>query len=167
MYSFEVRARADDGRVRRAGVPAVVYWIGLSSLLADISAESVASALPVFLYSVLQLSPLEVGFMDGLYQGGAALVRVAAAWVADRRSNNRGVAFLGYALSALSRIGFLLSGSAGLLLAMASLCIDRVGKGIRTAPRDAMISLTAPEKDMGLAFGVHRAMDTEIGRAHV
>jgi len=140
-------------------IPAVVYWIGLSSLLADISAESVASALPVFLYSILQLSPLQVGFLDGLYQGGAALVRVAAAYVADRRRDNRGVAFLGYALSALSRIGFLFSGSAGLLLAMVSLCMDRVGKGIRTAPRDALIAGHSRPEQLGAAFGVHRAMD--------
>ena len=163
MYSFEVRARAapvhGTTKATTESVPKVVYWIGLSSLLADICAESVASVLPIFLFAALQLSPLQVGFMDGLYQGGAAVVRVLAAFVADRHQANRGVAMLGYALSALSRIGFLLSGSLGLLVAMSSLCLDRIGKGIRTAPRDALIAAHTPKRMIGAAFGVHRSMD--------
>jgi sugar phosphate permease len=160
MYSFQIGSRAPaHGRSERAAVPRIVYWVGLSSLLADISAESVASALPVFLFTVLQLSPLAVGFLDGLYQGGAALVSVVAAYFADRRRNNRGIALLGYALSAVSRLGLIASGSLGLLVAMVSLCIDRVGKGIRTAPRDAIIAGHTPPAAMGAAFGVHRALD--------
>ena len=163
MYSFQIGSRAPagqtHGRIDRTAVPRVVFWIGLSSLLADISAESVASALPVFLFSVLQLSPLEVGFLDGLYQGGAALVSVMAAYFADRRRNNRGIALLGYALSTISRLGLIASGSLGLLVAMVALCIDRVGKGIRTAPRDAIIAGHTLPSAMGAAFGVHRALD--------
>jgi MFS family permease len=166
VYSFEIGARSrgrspppDDGPVGGAPVPRVVYWIGLSSLLADISAESVSSVLPVFLFSVLQLSALQVGFLDGLYQGGAALVRVLAALVADRRLANRAIATAGYALSVLSRLGLLLSGSLGLLAAVVSLCIDRFGKGIRTAPRDSLIAGHTPRNQIGASFGVHRSMD--------
>ncbi len=162
MYAPDPAPLGDAPRtasVRAASLPRVVWWIGLSSLLADVSAESVASALPVFLLAVLQLSPLEVGVLDGVYQGGAALVRVAAGAVADRRHANHRVALLGYGLSVLSRVGFLLAGAAGLLLALASLCMDRIGKGIRTAPRDALIAGHVPRAQLGAAFGLHRAMD--------
>src|ERR1700754_1428866 len=102
MYSFDVGTRSSSQPASKAAVPKVVYWIGLSSLLADISSEMVASALPVFLFSVLQLSPLQVGFIDGLYQGGAAVVRVVAGYIADRRQSNRIVALLGYGLAVVS-----------------------------------------------------------------
>ncbi len=157
MYQFDIRRRRPG--VTPPRIPTVVYWVGLCSLLADISAEAVASALPIFLFTALQLSPLEVGFLDGLYQGGASIVRVISAYVADKRRSNRAVALLGYAMSAVSRIGFLLSGSLGLLVAMVSLCIDRVGKGIRTAPRDAIIAGHTEPASVSAAFGVHRSMD--------
>ena len=164
MYSFEVAAYLKSRTAPPAGgavvaVPRVVYWIGLSSLLADVSAEIVASALPIFLFSVLQFSPLQVGFLDGLYQGGAALVSVFAAYIADRGRRNRLVALTGYALSCVSRVGLLLSANLGMLAAVLSLSMDRVGKGIRTAPRDAIIAGHTPAQSMGAAFGVHRSMD--------
>jgi MFS family permease len=163
MYTFEIGACAQPAAIEEIAsprpIPRVVYWIGLSSLLADISSEAVASALPVFLFSVLQLSPLETGFLDGLYQGGAALVRVVAGYIADRRRHNRAVAFLGYALSVASRVGLMLSVSFGMLLALLSLLLDRIGKGIRTAPRDAIIAGHTPPESLGAAFGVHRSMD--------
>jgi MFS family permease len=164
MYSFEVASylkstAASAAAGPKAPVPRVVYWIGLSSLLADVSAEIVASALPIFLFSVLQFSPLQVGLLDGLYQGGAALVSVMAAYIADRRRRNRLVAFTGYALSCVSRVGLLLSANFGMLAAVLSLSMDRVGKGIRTAPRDAIIAAHTPAQSMGAAFGVHRSMD--------
>src|SRR5450755_3231748 len=157
MYSFEVAAYLKSAAARRSGegvtgVPRIVYWVGLSSLLADVSAEIVASSLPVFLFTILQFSPLQVGFLDGLYQGGAALVAIAAAFFADQRRRNRGVAFAGYALSCVSRVGLLLSASIGMLAAVVSLSMDRVGKGIRTAPRDAIIAGHTPAQSMSAAF---------------
>lgn len=166
MYSFEVRRRSLGSAPQLKGtsdearrVPQVVYWIGLSSLLADISAESVATALPIFLYSALQLSPLQVGFLDGLYQGGAALVRVAAGHLADTRYSNKAVAMTGYVLSMIARLALLLGGQLGMLFALLGLCLDRVGKGIRTAPRDAIIAGHANRSNLGAAFGVHRSLD--------
>ena len=165
MYSFDLKhgtsSKKDDDQPLDPSerVPAVVYWVGMSSLLADVSAEMLASVLPVFLYSVLQLPPLQVGFFDGLYQGAAALVRVLAGYVADKRRSNKAVALVGYALSFLARIGLLLSTSLGLVFALGSLLADRIGKGIRTAPRDAIIAGHAPARSMAAAFGVHRSMD--------
>lgn len=141
------------------GVPNVVYWIGLTSLLTDISAEMIASTLPVFLFSVLALSPLQVGFLDGVYHGITALVRVFAGYWADSRAGNRVVALTGYALSALARIAILVGASFGAIFALVGLLMDRLGKGIRTAPRDALIAAHTPAAQQGAAFGVHRTMD--------
>ena len=140
-------------------VPAVVYWIGLTSLLTDISSEMVASILPVFMFTVLQLSALQVGFFDGLYQGGAALVRVMFAYWADKYRNPKTFALLGYGLSFVAKILLIVSAVGGMLFVLVSLLIDRVGKGMRTAPRDALIAQHSDPARMGASFGVHRSMD--------
>jgi MFS family permease len=145
-------------RLRRAAVSRTVLLLGLTSLLTDISAEMVATVLPLFLVVSVGLTPLQYGLVDGIYQGGAALVRVASGFVADRWRRHKEVAVVGYGLSAACKPLFLLAGTwsavSGLVL------VDRAGKGIRTAPRDAMISLSTPTAHLGTAFGVHRALDT-------
>src|SRR5262249_60006917 len=107
----------------------------------------------------LGASTLQFGLLDGLYQGSAALVRIAAGVIADRRTAHKQVAVVGYGLSAFCKPALLAAGSSlGALSAV--LVVDRAGKGIRTAPRDAMISLSSRRESLGLAFGVHRALDT-------
>jgi MFS family permease len=164
MYQFQLPARtkAQDGSAEGSFVlPSIVYGLGISSMLADISAEMVVSILPMYLFGVLQLSPLMVGFLDGIYQGGAALARIATAMLADGRLGARRVALWGYGLSASSRL--LLASTSllatGFLGAMAALVTDRLGKGIRTSPRDALIAQSVPREHLGLAFGVHRRLD--------
>lgn len=164
MYQFQLPARTKAADGSAAGgfvVPSIVYGIGISSMLADISAEMVVSILPMYLFGVLQLSPLMVGFLDGIYQGGAALARIATAMLADGRLGARRVALWGYGLSAASRL--LLASTAllatGFLGAMSAMVTDRVGKGIRTSPRDALIAQSVPREHLGLAFGVHRKLD--------
>jgi MFS family permease len=152
---------AAGGRLRRP-VSRVVITLGFVSLLTDISSESVSAILPIYLTAVVGLSPVAYGFIDGLYQGVSALVRVAAGWGADRSDRPKYVAFLGYGLSMVARI-FLLFAS-GLTAIAGVISADRIGKGIRTAPRDAMISAETPPEHLGRAFGVHRTMDT-IGAA--
>ncbi|GAB3080310.1 MFS transporter [Nocardioides zeae] len=147
--------RTPHGRRR---VPRVVVTLGLVSLLTDISSESVAAVLPLYLTLGLGLSTVAYGLVDALYQGVGALVRVAGGWGADRTGRPKWVAFLGYATSCVARVGLLVATGAGAVAAVVAL--DRVGKGIRTAPRDAMISAAAPPDGVGLAFGVHRALDT-------
>jgi MFS family permease len=143
----------------RRHVPRVVVWIGMVSLLTDISSEMITSILPLYLFMVLRLSPLEVGWIDGLFNGTAAVVRVWFAHWADRTQRLKSVAFAGYSLSALSRVGLFIAGLGGWVSVAVVLLLDRVGKGIRTAPRDAMIARWSTPSNMGTAFGVHRAMD--------
>lgn len=143
----------------RAKVGGAVYFLGLTSLLTDISAEMVASVLPIYLLMVLRLSPFEYGLIDGLYNGTTAIVRLASGYLSDRSRRHKAVAFLGYLLSAISKCGLLVAGFAGWASVAAVLLVDRIGKGIRTAPRDAMIAANAAPQALGAAFGVHRALD--------
>jgi MFS family permease len=119
----------------------------------------ISSILPVYLFVHLQLSAVQFGVIDGLYQGVTAVVRLASGVVADRWRQYKLIATLGYVLSAICKIGLLVTGSAWTAVA-AILSADRLGKGIRTAPRDALISLATRPQDLGSAFGVHRTLDT-------
>ncbi|QCW52501.2 MFS transporter [Nocardioides dongxiaopingii] len=145
-------------RARRGRVAPVVVTLGVVSLLTDISSESVAAVLPLYLTAVVGLSPAAYGVVDSLYQGVGALVRVAGGWAADRGGHPKWVALAGYGISCVARLALLVS--AGLATVATVIAVDRVGKGIRTAPRDAMISAASAPEDLGHAFGVHRALDT-------
>jgi MFS family permease len=146
-------------RLGLRGVGRAVIFLGLTSLFTDISSEMVSTVLPVYLIFHLQASPLQFGIIDGLYQGASAPLRIVAGLAADRLRRLKEVAFLGYAISAASRIALPAAGSA-LGLVGGVILVDRLGKGVRTAPRDALISLNAEPDRLGLAFGVHRALDT-------
>ncbi|WP_406116262.1 MFS transporter [Kitasatospora purpeofusca] len=163
MY-LATTGRRSDAPPRPVGVgrrvPGTVVALGAVSLVTDVSSEMVSAVLPLYLVLGLGLSPLQFGVFDGLFNGATALVRLLGGRLADRGGGrHRTVAGAGYLLSALSRLGLLLAGGAagGIAAAMAA---DRLGKGVRTAPRDAMITLSAPPEALGRAFGVHRAMDT-------
>ncbi|MFG2292786.1 MFS transporter [Streptomyces sp. NPDC048603] len=163
MYLSAGRA-ADSARgipvrtTRRGAVPGTVLVLGLVSLVTDISAEMVTAVLPLYLMAGLGMSPLAFGALDGLHQGATALFRLAGGHVADRTRRRKVVAGTGYALSAVCKAGLLAVTTPWAVAAV--LAADRTGKGLRTAPRDALISLSAPPGEQGRAFGVHRAMDT-------
>ncbi|MFD4945832.1 MFS transporter [Streptomyces sp. NPDC058239] len=140
-------------------VPGTVLALGTVSLVTDISSEMVTAVLPLYLVLGLGLSPLQFGFLDGLFNGAASVVRLLGGHAADRGGRYKRVAGIGYILSACSRLGLLLAGGATAGIATA-LATDRVGKGIRTAPRDALITLSSRPEALGRSFGVHRAMDT-------
>lgn len=147
-------------RRRPAGIRTVsstVVTLGIVSLLTDISSESVAAILPLYITSVLGLSTIAFGFLDGLYQGVSALVRIAGGYTSDRTDQPKWVAFSGYALAALARVGLLFA--SGFAAITAVITADRVGKGIRTAPRDALITAASRPDNLGTAFGVHRTLD--------
>jgi MFS family permease len=135
-----------------------VWFLGLTSLFTDISSEMIASILPAYLVLQLGVSPMVFGAIDGLYQGIGSLVRWIGGAAADRSRRHKEFAAAGYALSAVTRIGMLLAGNAWTVIT-AMVALDRIGKGFRTAPRDALISLSARQSDLGAAFGVHRALD--------
>jgi MFS family permease len=148
-------------RRRRRGlrVSRNVLLLGLTSLFTDLSAEMVATILPLYLIYGLGLSPFQFGVVNGLYEGVTALVRVGGGLAADRWRRHKEVAAVGYGISAACKLGYVAAGSA--LGSLSSIVvIDRVGKGIRTAPRDALISLSTARANLATAFGVHRALDT-------
>jgi len=148
-------------RPRAAGlrVPRTVVLLGFTSLLTDISSEAVAAVLPLYLVYAAGFSPLALGLIDGLYRGAAAITALASGFWADRRKRHKEVATFGYGLSAVTKLGLVAAAGATAPIAV-FVMLDRIGKGIRTAPRDALISLSASPKTLGTAFGVHRAMDT-------
>jgi len=143
----------------RLSVPRNVVMLGLVSLLTDVSAEMVATVLPLYLVFSLGASPLVLGAVDGLYRGASSIVQVASGLVSDRWQRHKEVATVGYGLSALCKVGLVAVGSSvgaiGALVAS-----DRIGKGMRTAPRDALISLSSTKAGLATSFGVHRAMDS-------
>jgi MFS family permease len=155
-----VAAKQDRGHHgdRRRRVSRTVVTLGIVSLVTDISTESVSAILPLYLTSVLGLSTIAYGAIDALYQGGSSLVRIAGGWAADRGQHPKWVALFGYGIACVAR--FFLLFSTGLAAISAVVGIDRIGKGVRTAPRDAMITAATPPDQLGLAFGVHRALDT-------
>ncbi len=142
----------------RARVAPVVWALGFTSMLTDISSEMVSSILPAYLVLHLRMSPLAFGLVDGLYQGAAALLRVAAGFAGDRWRRHKAVAVAGYALSAMCRLALPAAGQAWGAI-VAAVAVDRAGKGIRTAPRDALITLHSAPGDLARSFGVHRALD--------
>ena len=146
-------------RAMWVGVGSNVFFLGLTSLITDISSEMVTATLPLYLLLTLRLAPLQFGFIDGLNQGASILVRIASGLIADRWRRAKEVATAGYAFSAVCRIGLLLVGRSWLGLSGVVL-LDRIGKGIRTGPRDAMIAASVSPEKLATAFGVHRAMDT-------
>lgn len=155
------------GRQRRRGgrtgrVAPLVVTLGVVSLLTDVASESVAAVLPLYVTSVIGLSTIAYGFLDGLHQGASAVVRIAAGWIADRGGQPKWVAFAGYALSAVARGGLLIASGFAALTAI--IAVDRIGKGIRTAPRDAMIADAADPDALARSFGVHRMLDN-VGAA--
>ncbi|MER6785513.1 MFS transporter [Streptomyces sp. NPDC000658] len=165
MYLADSRGAAaaavpDSGPGRRpAAVPATVLALGAVSLITDVSSEMVSAVLPLYVITGLGLSPLGFGLLDGINNGVGALVRLAGGHLADRGGRrHKAVAGLGYGLSAVCKPLLLLAHSLPAISAV--LAADRTGKGLRTAPRDAMISLATAPEHRGRAFGVHRAMDT-------
>jgi MFS family permease len=164
MYQVEaskalLKPRLWARRSSRLRVPRNVVALGMVSLLTDISSEMVATVLPLYLVFTLGASPLVFGAIDGTYRGAAALVQVASGFTSDRWRRHKEVAGIGYGLSALGKVALVAAGNTvggiGAIVA-----VDRVGKGIRTAPRDALISLSSRKESLATSFGVHRAMDS-------
>ncbi|MFE0153578.1 MFS transporter [Nonomuraea sp. NPDC059007] len=159
LSSTYVSSTGPRRRLRVGGLPATVFALGLVSFFTDVSAEMVAAFLPMYLMYGLGTGLLQLGLLDGLYTGASALLRVAGGHLADRWSRPKAVALCGYGLSALSKLAFPLAGGA-LGGIGAAIAVDRAGKGLRAAPRDALIAAATPPRLLGAAFGVHRALDT-------
>src|SRR6478672_3627380 len=141
----------------RGGLPRNVKILGLASLLNDIASEMVFPLLPAFLMEVLGGTKTSLGLMEGVADSVSSLLRLFSGAVSDRAGSRKAFVIFGYALAALARP---LSGIARMPWHLfATRTADRIGKGIRTSPRDAMIADSTPPEMRGRAFGFHQAMD--------
>ncbi len=155
MYVASVRP---SERVK-GKVPGTVIALGTVSLLTDISAEMITAFMPVYLLFTLQMGYAQFGILDGVYTGATAVLRLVGGHVSDRTHRHKAIAAVGYGLSAVTKLVFPAVGANAFGIG-ATMAADRAGKGLRTAPRDALISLSTPPDRLGAAFGVHRTMDT-------
>jgi MFS family permease len=135
-----------------------IILLGLTSLLTDISSEMVYPLLPFFLVSSLGASPAILGLIEGVAESLASLLKVVSGYISDRAGRRKPLTILGYAGSALGKLLLYLAGS--WVVVFAARIVDRFGKGIRTAPRDALIAESSSSGGRGRAFGLHRAMDS-------
>lgn len=142
----------------RPRIPAAIWALGFVSMLMDISSELIHSLLPVFLVTSLGASALVVGLIEGAAEATALIVKVFSGALSDYWGKRKPLVVLGYGLGAVSKPLFALATGSGLVLA--ARLVDRVGKGIRGAPRDALVADIAPAEVRGAAFGLRQSLDT-------
>ncbi len=140
------------------GITRNVFFLGLVSLLTDVSSDMIYPLLPVFLTDVLGVSRVFVGLIEGIAESTASLLKIFSGWFSDKIGKRKPVVILGYSLSSISKplLALVTSGWQVLFLRFG----DRVGKGVRTSPRDALIAESSSETKRGTSFGLHRTMDS-------
>ena len=139
-------------------LPRNVWAVSLTSFFMDVSSEMVINILPMFLFNVLGVRMSVIGVIEGVAEATASLLKLFSGWISDKLRARKWLAVTGYTLSAISKPFFYFANS--WMTVAAVRWVDRVGKGIRTAPRDALVADSVTEKQRGLAFGLHRAADT-------
>jgi MFS family permease len=161
MSESKMTASSLQTAAARGRIPATVWVLGIVSLLMDVSSEMVQTLLPFYLVSVLGASALAVGFIEGLSVAIATTTKLFSGIIADWTRRRKALAVLGYGLGALSKLAFPFATSVGWIVAAKAL--DRVGKGIRGTPRDALIADVTPQEIRGAAFGLRKSLDTVGG----
>ena len=139
-------------------MPRNVWAVSLTSFLMDISSEMVINILPLFLSNVLGFKTNIIGLIEGVAETTSSLLKMFSGWFSDKIGGRKWLAVTGYGISAISKPLFYFANTWGLVAG--ARWADRVGKGIRTAPRDALVADSIQEEQRGLAFGFHRAADT-------
>jgi MFS family permease len=156
-----MRLRKDPNQVRPVrwqGLHRNVWAVTLTSFLTDISSEMLFNLLPIFLFSVLGVRTSLIGVIEGMADSAASLLKLASGWLSDRSGRRKPLAVMGYTLSSLAKpFLYIATTWTGVLAVRFG---DRIGKGIRTAPRDALVADSVEANQRGLAFGLHRAGDT-------
>ncbi|WER50288.1 MFS transporter [Cupriavidus sp. WKF15] len=147
---------APAGTLRQ--IPTSIWMLGFVSLLMDVSSELIHSLLPVFMVTTLGASAMAVGLIEGAGEATALIVKVFSGALSDYLGRRKGLAVFGYALGALSKPFFAFASGVGMVLG--ARVADRVGKGIRGAPRDALVADIAPPHLRGAAFGLRQSLDT-------
>lgn len=134
-----------------------IIFLGLVSCFADISSEMVYPIIPLYLTAVLGATPIIVGVIEGIAESLASLLKVWSGYISDKYQNKKKIALLGYSTGIVYKLALLFSGTwFGILIAR---IIDRIGKGIRTAPRDVLVSENSEANKLGKSFGIHKALD--------
>ena len=141
-------------------IPSGIWMLGFVSLLMDISSEMIHSLLPMFMVTTLGASAFTVGVIEGLAESTALMIKVFSGVLSDYLGKRKGLALFGYALSALTKPLFAIAPSLGLGLVLSARLLDRIGKGVRGAPRDALIADIAPLHLRCAAFGLRQSLDT-------
>lgn len=150
------REKKQKNDTAKSGIRNVIL-LGLISCFADISSEMVYPLIPLYLTTVLGATPAIVGVIEGTAESLASLLKVFSGYISDKYQNKKKLAFAGYSTGLLYKLALLFAGSwAGILAARV---IDRFGKGIRTAPRDVMVSESSQGGGLGRTFGIHKALD--------
>jgi MFS family permease len=139
-------------------LPLGIWVLGFTSMLMDISSEMIHALLPMFLIGTLGASVFQVGIIEGIAESTALITKVFSGVLSDYLGRRKGLAVVGYALGALTKPVFALAGSVGGVVA--ARFVDRIGKGIRGAPRDALVADLAPPSLRGAAFGLRQSLDT-------
>jgi MFS family permease len=153
---FSNQSRPERRRV--FGLNPNVFFLGVVSLLTDISSEMIFTLVPLFLFNVLRVGTPIIGLVGGLSESADAILRIFSGWLSDRVGRRKPLAVAGYTVSTIAKPFMYLASSWGGVLAIRF--GDRVGKGIRTSPRDALVADSVSAKERGKGFGLHRAMDT-------
>ncbi|MFC3338913.1 MFS transporter [Paracandidimonas soli] len=142
----------------KRAIPRSIWALGFVSMLMDISSEMIHALLPIYMVAVLGTSVLAVGLIEGIAEATASIVKVYSGALSDKLGKRKLLAILGYGLGALSKPVFPLAGTLGWLVG--ARFIDRVGKGIRGAPRDALVADITPPELRGAAYGLRQTLDT-------
>jgi MFS family permease len=148
----------NSGKSAVQGLPVGIWVLGFVSLLMDISSEMIHSLLPLFMVTTLGTSVLMVGLIEGLAESTALIVKMFSGVLSDYLGRRKLLAVIGYGLGTLSKPLFAVASSSGLVLT--ARLLDRTGKGIRGAPRDALVADIAPPEVRGAAFGLRQSLDT-------
>ena len=142
----------------RAAIPHTVWALGFVSMFMDISSEMIHALLPLFLTTTLGVSVAMVGLIDGVAEATASITKVFSGYLSDRMGKRKPLILIGYGLGALSKPLFALAGTAPVI--MGARFADRIGKGLRGAPRDALVADVTPPEIRGRAFGLRQSIDT-------
>ena len=155
-FMFSNQSRSGRGKV--FGLNPNVFFLGIVSLLTDVSSEMIFTLVPLFLCNVLGAATTIVGLVGGVSESTDAILRIFSGWLSDRVRKRKPLAVLGYGISTIAKPFMYLATSWGSVLAIRF--GDRLGKGIRTPSRDALIADSVSAQERGRGFGLHRAMDT-------
>ena len=142
----------------RQKIPAGVWVLGFVSMLMDISSEMIHSLLPIFMVTALGASALAIGLIEGLAEATALIIKIFSGVISDYLGKRKSLAVIGYAMGALTKPLFAVASTTGLVLT--ARLLDRTGKGIRGAPRDALMADIVPAQIRGAAFGLRQSLDT-------